>query len=70
MTNLKIVYKIIGQLLFMEALMMALCAGLSLYCAEDDVLAFVVTIAVTIAASYILRYLGREADNSMGRRDA
>jgi len=70
MTNLKIVYKIIGQLLFLEATMMALCAGLSLYCNEDDVLAFVISIAIAIAGSYVLRYMGREADNSLGRRDA
>ncbi|MBP3755729.1 MAG: TrkH family potassium uptake protein [Prevotella sp.] len=70
MTNLKIVYKIIGQLLFLEATMMALCAGLSLYCNEDDVLAFVISIAIAVAGSYVLRYMGREADNSLGRRDA
>ncbi len=50
--------------------MMALCAGLSLYCNEDDVLAFVISIAIAIAGSYVLRYMGREADNSLGRRDA
>lgn len=50
--------------------MMALCAGLSLYCNEDDVLAFVISIAIAVAGSYVLRYMGREADNSLGRRDA
>ena len=70
MTNLKIVYKIIGQLLFLEAIMMALCTGLSIYCNEDDVLAFVISIAIAIAGSFVLRYMGREADNSLGRRDA
>ena len=70
MTNLRIVYKIIGQLLFLEAVMMALCAGLALYLAEDDVLAFVIAITVTIAASFILRFLGRDAENTLGRREA
>jgi len=70
MVNFKIIYKIIGTLLFIESGMMAVCMGLSLYLGEDDSLAFIVAVATTILGGILLKYIGREADNSLGRRDA
>ena len=70
MLNFKIIYKIIGTLLFIEAGMMALCMGLSLYMGEDDSLAFVVSVVITILGGILFKYVGRDADNSLGRREA
>ena len=39
MINLKLIYKIIGSLLFIEAMMLLLCLGVSVYYHEDDLMA-------------------------------
>ena len=70
MLNFKIIYKIIGTLLFIEAGMMTLCMGLALYLGEDDSLAFVVSVVITILGGILFKYVGRDADNSLGRREA
>ncbi|MCR5130024.1 MAG: TrkH family potassium uptake protein [Prevotella sp.] len=70
MVNFKIIYKIIGTLLFIESGMMAVCMAFSLYLGEDDSLAFIVSVVTTILGGIILKYVGREADNSLGRREA
>lgn len=70
MINKKLIYKILGQLLFLEAALMLLCLGMSVYYQEDDMFAFLVTILSTIAAGFIMKWWGRGADNSMSRRDA
>ena len=70
MFNFKIIYKIIGTLLFIEVGMMVLCTGLSLYLGEDDSLAFVVSVVITILGGILFKYVGRDADNSLGRREA
>ena len=70
MINFKLVYKIIGSLLFIEAIMMLSCLLVSVYYHEDDILAFLITIAVTVLAAIGLKYKGYNAENSMGRREA
>lgn len=70
MINFKIIHKVLGSLLFIEAFMMLLCLGVSLYYKEDDILAFIVAITLTVLAAIGLKYKGNAAENSMGRRDA
>lgn len=70
MLNIKLIYKIIGSLLFLESLFMILCLGVALYYQEDDIPPFIISILLTQLACYILRYMGREANNSMSRRDS
>ena len=70
MLNFKIIYKIIGTLLFIEAGMMTLCMGLALYLGEDDSLAFVVSVLFTIFGGIVFKYIGRDSENSLGRREA
>lgn len=70
MINFKIIYKVLGSLLFIEAFMMLLSFGVSLYYKEDDILAFIVAITLTVLAAIGLKYKGNDAENSMGRRDA
>ncbi|MDO4160138.1 MAG: TrkH family potassium uptake protein [Prevotellaceae bacterium] len=70
MIKFKLIYKVIGSLLFIEAMMMFYCFLVSLYYQEDDTFAFIITIAITVLAAIIFKYLGYHAENSMGRRDA
>ena len=70
MINFKIIYKVIGSLLFIEAMVLAYCLCVSLYYGGDDRIAFLVTIAITMGTGIFLRYCGYHAENSMGRRDA
>ncbi len=70
MINFKIIYKVIGSLLFIEAVMMIYCLAVSLYYHEDDVPAFLITILLTVLSAVLFKYKGSQAENSMGRRDA
>ena len=64
MINFKIIYKIIGTLLFIEAAMMMWCLGLSIYLHEKDMLAFLISIAVTVLGGVGFRRLGRGDDRT------
>ena len=70
MINFKLVYKVMGSLLFIEAIMLLACLAVSVCYREDDVLAFLATIALTVLAAIGLKYKGYQAENSMGRREA
>lgn len=70
MINLRLIYKILGSLLFLESLFMLLCLGIALIYGEDDALPFVISILTTQMAAYILKYMGRKADNNMSRKDS
>ena len=70
MIRLNTVNKIIGTLLFLEATMMGLCMGMSLYLGEEDSLAFVMAVIVTVLGGVFFKYLGRNSDNTLGRREA
>ena len=70
MINLKTIYKVIGSLLFIEAALMALCSAMAFVYDEDDILAFIISVAVTLCGGFTLRYMGRESDNTLSRRDA
>lgn len=49
---------------------MTLCLIISVCYSEDDILAFVVSILLTLIVAVFCRYTGRNANNSLGRRDA
>lgn len=70
MFNKKTIYKVIGSLLFIEAVFMMMCFLISLYYKEDDMPAFLFSTVLTVLAGFVMRYKGRDADNTMGRRDA
>ena len=70
MINLKLIYKIIGSLLFIEAALMAMCLIMAIAWGESDIKAFSISIAVTLVCALLLRYLGRKSDNMLSRRDA
>lgn len=70
MINFKLIYKVIGSLLFIEAIMMFYCLLVAFYYREDDIWAFIVTIVLTSLSAVYLKYRGHNAENRMGRRDA
>jgi len=70
MVNFRIISKIIGSLLFIEGLFMGWCALLSFAYHEDDLMAFLVSLLATFGSGFFFLYLGRDADNSLNRRDA
>ena len=70
MVNYKIISKIIGSLLFIEAFFMSWCLGVSFIFNEDDHMAFLISIVLTMAAGFLFLLFGNRSDNSLSRRDA
>ena len=70
MINWKLIAKILGSLLFIEAFFMALCLIMTVVYGETDLLVFMLSTAITSGGALLLRILGRDADNSLSRRDA
>lgn len=70
MLNPKLIYKVLGSLLGLEAIFMTLCLIISVSYGEDDSLAFVISVLITLIASVTCRYVGRDAGNNLSRRDA
>ena len=70
MINLKLISKILGSLLFLEAGLMFMCLLMASYFKEDDVMAFLISVIVTLLFGFVLKYAGGHADNALGRRDA
>lgn len=70
MINTKIIYKILGSLLFIEVALMTGGLVMALVHKEDDVPAFIISVVITLMAGIVLRYKGHDADNNLSRRDA
>lgn len=70
MINWKLIFKIIGSLLFIEAGMLLLCLAMALYFHEDDALAFATSIAIILIFAFMSKFWGRSSDNNLSRRDA
>ena len=70
MVNFRIISKIIGSLLFIEAFFMAWCLGIAFSYNEDDSLAFLFSMLVTFGSAFLFLLLGRKAENSLSRHDA
>ncbi len=70
MVNYKLIYKVLGSLLFLLGSLLLLCAGIAFFYHEDDSLAFLISTLITYSSGFVFRYWGRLADNTLGRRDA
>ncbi len=70
MLNGRLISQIFGSLLFLEAILMAVCLPISLIYGQHDLWAFLITIAIIVATGLGFRALGKGADNNMSRRDA
>lgn len=70
MINKKIIFKILGSLLFIESSLLLACLVMAVCMHGDDTLAFLVSLLVTILSGIVLRYCGMNAENTLSRRDA
>lgn len=70
MINYKTIFKIIGSLLFIEAFLILCCLIMSLCYREQRSDIFLITLVVTTFSAFAFRFLGRNSDNTIGRREA
>ena len=70
MVNFRIISKIIGSLLFIEAFFMTLSTAIAGYYAEDDMMAFLTSTLITFGSAFVFLFFGHNAENTLNRRDA
>lgn len=70
MINYKIILRVLGGLLYGEAVTMLMCMAVALCYQEDDILLFASSAIITVFAGAVLKFLGRKAENKLSRRDA
>ena len=70
MVNYRLIHKIIGSLLFLLGSLLLICAGISFYYKEDDLVAFLISAIFTICCGFVMKYFGSDADNNLSRRDS
>ena len=70
MVNFRLISKIIGSLLFIEAFFMSWCVVMALTFEEDDIMAFLLSTLITFGGGCLFLYFGRKSENSLSRRDA
>ena len=70
MVNFPLIYKIMGSLLFLLGTLQAVCAGIAFGYHEDDIMAFLISTIFTVCCGLVLKYMGRDANNNLSRRDA
>ena len=70
MVNLPLVYKIIGSLLFLLGTLLGICVAISIFYGEDDMMPFLISTLLTISAAFVFKYMGRNANNNLSRRDS
>lgn len=63
------IYRIIGKLLFIEAFLLLMCVGVSVWYKENGTSAFAVSAAITGVVALALSLLSRNAEKRIGRRD-
>lgn len=69
MINRKMICRVLGVLLFMEAGMFLFCSGLSICYGEGDYKYFLYTTAINVVVGGLLMLYGKGAVNTMNRRD-
>lgn len=69
MINQKIIFRILGFLLYIEALLLLFCSAFGFYYHEDDNVAFTIAGGISILAGAFFSYLGRKAEKRFSRRD-
>ena len=70
MVNFSLVSKIIGQLLCLESFLMLWCVIMSYAYGEDDSIAFLMSMILTLIGGMLFLYCGRNAGRNMSRRDS
>ena len=69
MINWKMIGKIMGFLLFIEAGFLSLCTALSIFYKEPDMAAFILSTILTISVGIPLSYAGKDAERKLSRKD-
>lgn len=70
MLNWKILHKIWGTLLWLEASLMFVCCVMALLYQESDAIPFLISVLVTAVGGTLCYYHGHKASNNLSRRDA
>ena len=70
MLNKKLISKIIGTLLLLEAVFMLLCVVTAIFYQSIDTFPFILSFAITLVAGFCLLRVGNDAPTTMNRRDA
>ncbi len=70
MVNRKLISKIIGSLLLLEAIFMLICVGMAIFYASNDLIPFVAATCITVATGILLLHQSRGAPSMMTRRDS
>ena len=68
MINFRIICKIIGSLLFIEAFFMTWCAAIAFYFHEEDQIAFLMSLLITFGSGFLFLLWGRNAENMLSRK--
>ena len=66
----KIIFRILGSLLMLLALIMAGCAAVALYFGGNDFFAFLASALITVLVGLWLLYFGKGAVKKYSRRDS
>ena len=69
MINWKMIYKIMGFLLFIEAGFLSVCTALSAFYEGADLPAFIISTLIIIAVGIPLSYAGKRAERKLSRKD-
>ena len=67
--NGKMIGRVLGVLLFIEAGMFVLCSGISVVYGESDYKYFLYTAGINLLSGALLMFYGRGAENRLSRRD-
>ena len=70
MLNYRLIYKILGSLQFLLGVLLLGCSLIAFYYHEDDGIAFLISSVFTFSCGFVLKYMGRDADNNLSRRDS
>ena len=70
MLNHRLIFKILGTLLWIEGAFMAISLLMALCYQDEDIMPFLVAVALTLVAGTTFRVAGRNANNTLSRRDA
>ena len=67
--NYRMIIRILGILLWIEAVMFLICSGVCLIYHEPDYVYFLYATAINIGAGLVMLTIGRNANNKLSRRD-
>lgn len=67
--NRKMIFRILGILLYLEGMMFLVCTLVSLFYNESDYIYFVYSMLINFGVGSILFFFGKNADKRLSRRD-